>query len=184
MTRASFLPVIGGLLILATSSSYAIPVQVDFSFDLSGIPAASGSFTYDSALQGGVISYGDLSAFDLVLPTASFGLPFVTSGPFAFSYMAFDTSSAAFLPNVADSGILEAVAAGANGLEGFLLFSDLFSDSGYALSVADDAISAWDHSSVNVRVTAVPEPPMLSLLVLGLSLIGFAWHRRKAAVST
>jgi hypothetical protein len=175
MNRGLFLPVVGWLLILVNSSSYAIPVQVDFSFDLSGAPAASGSFTYDNSLQGGIVSYGDLSAFNLTLPTASFDLTFVTSGPFAFNYMAFDTNSAAFLPNAADSTILAAV----TGLEGFLLFSDLFSDSGFALSIDDNAISLWDHSSVSVRVAAVPEPPMLSLVALGLSLIGFGWYRRK-----
>src|ERR1700741_3885226 len=85
-------------------SAYASPVTITFDFkDASATDLANGSFTFDSSLDGSVLSYASLSAFTFHFPVsgASYDLAFVNSGGFQSPFLnfEFDSSIDAFVFN-------------------------------------------------------------------------------------
>lgn len=162
------------LFLLAASCANASVINVEFSFD----SIAAGNFSYDSSLDGSVISYSDLNSFELNfsgLTNSSYDLAFVLSGNSSiFNLFQFDSSVDAFL---------------SQNINGFYTtFADIKNSFTEGFFIRDDANIIRDYAGGGdqfyqtftlSRSTAIPEPPVLALLLLGLS--GLAVARKRAA---
>lgn len=157
-------------------SAKAAPITVHFAFDA----IASGSFTYDSSLDGGVIGLADLDTFSLQfagLTTSHYGLAFLQSpniNPLYF-YMGFDSANDSFLtqPVAGLQTTLSAVSTVA--AEGFFARHDLQMVRDYA----GGGLQFYRTLNVTVdRGQTVPEPSALGLTAMALFASAFLRRRR------
>ncbi len=159
---------------VAAVGAKAAPVTVNFSFD----SIASGSFSYDSSLDGGVIGYGDLDTFLLTfsgLNNGTYDLAFVTSGNATiWNYLQFNSATDSFLmANL--GGFPTTLAHINNNWTGFFIRDDVKLVADY--SNGQSQSQYYSNLLISVDRTAVPEPAVLALL--GLGLFGIAAARRR-----
>lgn len=176
---------------LACGSVYAAPIEVsgDFSIGSAASPifdmenfSGSFSFTFDDSA---IASTGYTSFYGVALDS-------LTLSP---NYGGFDTSNVfgfiQFLDGAFDLAILGARIGGTDdelsvfsGTNDFLIeFYQSFSLNDWAiaktgfLGVVDEESGVPFSGSLSVGATPVPEPPLLSLFVLGLVALGFGRRR-------
>lgn len=167
------------LLLGASFAAQASPINVSFAF--TGV--ATGSFTYDSSLDGTVIDYSKLDSFNLTfqgVTTSSYDLAFLNSGNFSgWKFLNFDSAVDAFVSTTI-GGFPTTVAAIKNSFsEGFFARDDMKILRDYA-GGGDRAYQSLqvsvDRSSVPNDVP-VPATPLLS----GIGLLALAYARRRKA---
>lgn len=177
--RSSFIAaLVGGLL----ASSVAHAATVNFTISDLGTPEATGSFSYSSAAP--VLSYGDLTDFNLTIGAANYALPFVQSST-NYDYFQFDTTTNTFVPGDANGTygplgpfLLSAFASDFS--SGF----DFFSSPRDNFTEITQGVYDMPYDTVAVTTAAVPEPSSLPVLLMGLSLIGGAlYFGRKKAIA-
>jgi hypothetical protein len=169
---------VGLLTFLTPIALLAAPITINFDFTDSGnVTLADGAFTFDSSLDGGVLSYADLSAFTFHFPGsgATFDLAFINSGGFAARNFEFDTSTDTF--NFATtSGLSSPLTAIRTGpVDGFWVGDNGFIgdySSGHSSNIGAFA---------NVEVDRVPEPATLALV--GVGIVGIGYQRRRRSVT-
>jgi hypothetical protein len=164
---------------MAVPVAQAAPIVVNF--EVNTATPTVGSFTFDSALDGSILSYADLDAFSITLWSGStYDLAFVTGGPFSFNEFAFDTTSDSFLDLSADSGIISAITLGLS--DGFWISApgDLCAG---GRCVADYPGAVFENFTTlsAARVAAVPEPSTIALSLSGWAAFVYARRKRRAA---
>lgn len=190
------------LLNVATNAT-ATPITVDFNFDYrtlvaNPIPAASGSFSYDSSHDGEIISSSELDSFifnfygNYNTISQTYDLAFLNSnitytGTNYWDHFSFDTSLDAFVTTTTTyhQSILGAVTDDLS--SGFYIRGP-----GTAKKVGsyeDNFERDWDTMTINVDRTgvtnsssgsfsSVPEPSSIALFAAGVFGIGFARRRQ------
>lgn len=169
------------------ASAVSATTLVNFSFDLNGVSAAHGSFSYDSA-KTGQLTYADLLSFEFALPDTTYDLSFVTSSDVtSYVYFGWNATSNTFVKaNVGGYGggfdsILGAVASDAN--SGF--FTGYESNLPNVFDYSSSNYTDFDTVSTAVVTSAVPEPAGWSMMLVGLGLVAGAarYGRRSMSVS-
>lgn len=172
---------IGCLLLLGRPpASEAAPIRIDFAFTSGASTLAEGSFVFDSALDGTVLAYGDLSAFEIVTLGVPYSLAFVNSGNFTeFRYFGFDTSVDAF--QVKDiSGFPHILSAIKTGFGIGFFISDFPNVARVVTEYSTGQFDVeWTDLSIR-RTTVVPEPATLGLLALGTAAALVRRARRRS----
>lgn len=154
---------------MAFSVAEASPIVVNF--EINTATPTVGSFTYDSALDGSLLGYGDLDAFSITLWSGStYDLAFVTGGPFDWNEFAFDTTSDTFLDLSPASGIISAITTGL--ADGFWISG--VNDICFGGRCVADYPGADYQTFTTItaeRESTVPEPSLLALSLTGLALV-------------
>ncbi len=167
------------ILLGASIAAQASPINVSFAFT----NVATGSFTYDSSLDGTLIDYSDLSAFNLTFhgaTTSSYDLAFINSGNFAaWHYLNFNSATDSFLMNNI-AGYPTTMAAIKNNFgQGFFVRDD----GKYIVDYAGGGTQSYQALQISVdRATPpndVPLPATPLLTAIGLAALALA-RRRKA----
>lgn len=144
----------------------AAPIYIAFTFSNGVTTLATGSFVFDSARDGSVIGFEDLTAFDINVLGTTYDLAFVNSGNFSeYRYLGFDSQLDQFrTTNI--NGFYPALSAIKNGFGIGFFIADL---PNIARVVSEYSTGRLDHewTVVTVRRTAVPEPAIVVLLGLG-----------------
>lgn len=172
---------IAALALMVAASAQAAPVTVNYAIqDAGGGTLVDGWFSYDSALNGSVLSYADLTGFNLHFTGSgsTYGLAFVNSGGFQTPYLHFEFDTAATAFNFATTNLagspLAAIKAGY--LNGFWI-----GDNGAVGDYASGGpVNMGTSANVTYRVTTqdVPEPASLALAAVALAG-GWAARRRR-----
>jgi hypothetical protein len=159
--------------------SHAGTITDDFSFSLSGTPVAAGSFSYDSSLQGGTLSYADLSAFNFSIQGGTnYDLNYINTTTFSqYLYFQFDTATTAFVGTNID-GFPTLIAAIAEKFASGFFVADINGGDNAMEDYSNGNIQFYDTISISSAV--VPEPSSLVLCgIAGLTGFGYSWRRRK-----
>ncbi len=175
------------LMVAATMAGQvkAAAITIDFRVENSLAQVlALGTFQFDSAKDGTVLDYSDLSSFQFSVPVSGSGenydLAFLNSGSFNVFYgMAFDTSTDRFQTlHIADEKVLLA-AIKTNRWTGFIITADK--------SEVRDYIQGGEniYSSIIVQrssLASVPEPSSLAVFAIGACAAGAFSGRRRQTI--
>lgn len=173
-----------GLCLGAVHRAEAGVVTDTFTFYDGASTSASGTFSYDSSLQGSVLGYNDLLSFSLttIVPN-TYDLAFLNSGGFGdFYYFQFDTAALAFnTTNI-------------NGFETLIAaIKDDFSSGFFVLPLSVPNAGIGDYNPFTVATydrlvittdavsVSTPEPATVASAAIALLTGGLAYRRRRRA---
>lgn len=155
----------------------ATPIEISFDFLQGSTAIASGSFQFDSSLDGTNIGYSDLDAFDITANGVSYDLSFVNSGGFSqFYQFNFDTTTNTF-QWLDISGFDTLMAAIKSDFDTGFFIRPLESNP----LVTEYSVPTFDVPYDNITISRSQVPSPATLTLLGFGLAGLGWSRRKKA---
>jgi hypothetical protein len=171
----------GAVAYFTVACAGAATVSNNFVFFNGSDVVASGSFSYDSS-SSGLLSFADLTAFNIAGPAQSYGLSFVQS-VVGYSYFGYDTTLNSFVPaQVLDT---YAIFAATDTVSGFL-FDPLVSQGGDGLFAFYNPPNCGaceqpsDFASfTSFTVSAVPELSTWVMTILGFLGLAFIGNDRR-----
>src|SRR5690606_14330866 len=128
-----------------------------------GAPLASGTFTFDESLDGGVLGYAHLTSFEINVRGVDYDLDYVLSGgPWVSHHFQFNTATDNF---VSAGGFFPYYFAAVTAGSGFQV-NDSTDPTVREFSVLNN-ITPSTYSQVEIDRFPVPEPASLALLAAG-----------------
>jgi hypothetical protein len=160
------------------ANAAANATTIDFSYNASGVPVATGSFTYPTGLTG-VLGYGDLTAFSVTLAGETYTLADALSLT-QYVYFAYDTAAHDFVTNTDACG-----SAGCGYGESLGAINDTYSF-GYFFNGVPGGYLEYQTYNGNsfdslTFSSGTPEPATWMMMLLGAGLVGGAVRRRSKA---
>jgi PEP-CTERM motif len=204
-TRLGFFVLTIAALVLPASVSRASTVTDEFQFFDGSTVVASGSFSYDSSLESGLLTFNDLTAFSISGAGNSYTLADVkgTGALNTYNYFGYDTTLMTFVPGLVDGpqGQFELIfGATSSTIQGSLTYTT----GGFSfdplpgqadpsgLGENDGLYAFYDPANcgacqlpsdfpsfTSFSISAVPEPSTWLMMLLGFLILGFTVHRRK-----